>query len=312
MPYTNVLVTGSISRDDIMKFPKKFSDYLHKDKLHKISVSFVVKSLEKQLGGTGTNISYNLKLASNAEVLLLAGIGKDNEDFFDFFKAQGIDTKGILVDNNLYTATGKVITDIDENQIWGFYEGAAEKAKEIDLKKFKKEGSILVISPNHPDAFLETQRQAINLSIPFMYDPGMALTWIRDEDLKTGVERCTWLIGNEYEIEQIERRTGLGKKELEKANTIRITTRGVKGVKYESKKKTVEVPVCKVTVEDPTGAGDAWRGGFLAGVLEEKPIEESLALGNALSSFAVETCGTVNHKPTKQEITERTKKILES
>ena len=118
--YRNVYITGSIAYDTIMNFPNKFQDYFHSEKLHQINVSFVVNKLEKQLGGTATNIAYNAALILNekSKIKLLGSIGKDGKDFINFFKKNKADTSGIIVDKVLYTSAGSVITDTKNNQIW--------------------------------------------------------------------------------------------------------------------------------------------------------------------------------------------------
>jgi len=316
--YLKILVTGSISFDEIMDFPYEFVDYFHPEKLHQINVSFVVDNLEKQIGGTATNIAHNLRLVTEKDINILAAVGKDGNDILNFFKKRKISTDGIIKDTKKYTSTGKVITDIKDNQIWGFYYGASETAKKIKLKKYAKKDSLLIISANYSEAFLNFQKDAIEQKVDYLYDPGMALTWISDKDLKTGVENCKFLVGNDYEIAMITKRI---KKSVNELIPLRpkksgaslgtgglavITTLGEKGVIYQSKKENYRVAGYKVKkVVDPTGAGDAWRGGFVAGLVEGKKIKESLKLGNALASFAVEVYGTTNHHPSKKEIEKR-------
>src|SRR3989344_1743866 len=196
--YKNVYVTGSIAYDTIMDFPGEFKTYFHPEKLHQINVSFVVKRLEKQLGGTGTNISYNIAIITNfkflisnqtqiSNVKLLGSVGKDGKEFVSFFKKNKIDVSGVILDKELYTSAGSVITDTKNNQIWGFYYGASEKIPYIDFKEINKEIDLLVISANHKNSFLYFQRRAIKHKIDYLFDPGMALTWISDKDLEEGV-----------------------------------------------------------------------------------------------------------------------------
>lgn len=312
----NVIVTGSISYDEIMDFPGKFVNYLHPEKLHQINVSFVVNKLEKQLGGTAVNIAYNIALNKVNNVFILASIGKDGGLFMEFLKKNSIDTSGINIDRNFYTGTGKVITDKSDNQIWGFYYGANESTKKIELKKYKNKDTLLIISANHPNPFLKFQNQAIKLHIPYIYDPGMALTWIKDKDLKQGVLNSDYLIGNDYEMAMILKRLRKTINELTSDGLKIITTLGEDGVKYEefdkvSKvHKVYQVKSYKVhKVVDPTGAGDAWRGGFLAGLSKRLKLKDCLKLGNVMASFAIEKYGTVNHKPTKKQIIDRLKKL---
>lgn len=308
--YTNAVVTGSVAYDVIMDFPSEFMHYFHPKKLHQINVSFVVNDLKKQLGGTGTNIVYNISLVSGSHVILAASVGKDAEQFFEFFRTNNIDTSLILIDKNKYTATGNVITDIKDNQIWGFYYGACEKASRIQLKQSTDAKTLLIISANHPKAFLHFQKEAIKKNIDYVYDPGMTLTWITKDDLIRGILHAQFLVGNDYEIAQIIRQTDLSMKTIKEKVEGVITTLGVDGVLFESKEKKYKIPSYTVQkVIDPTGAGDAWRGGFVGGLLEGKTIVESLIQGNALASFAVETYGTANHRPTKKQVKERMQSI---
>ena len=208
--YKNVFVTGSIAYDTIMNFPNQFQDYFHAEKLHQINVSFVVDKLEKQLGGTGSNIAYNIAQIFNKKPLihLLGSVGKDGQEFIKFFKKNKIDVSGVIVDKKLYTSAGSVITDTKNNHIWGFYYGASEKIPYINFKKIDKDTDLLVISANHKNSFLYFQREAIKNKISYLYDPGMTLTWITDKDLREGVMNCRYLVGNDYEIAMITKRVG--------------------------------------------------------------------------------------------------------
>lgn len=312
----NILVTGSISFDEILNFPGKFVDYFHREKLHQINVSFVVDGLEKQLGGTATNIAYNASLAfkfignKKNKVKLLSSVGKDGKAHLDFFTKNDIDTNGILQDKKMYSAFGSVITDNKDNQIWGFYYGACELAKKIDLKKYKSKDALLIISANHPKAFINFQKSAIIQKIDYLYDPGMSLTWIKDEDLIEGVLKSKYFIGNDYEIAMITKRIGRNVSELVKKGITVITTLGEKGVDYVSKTERITVKGVKVKkVIDPTGAGDAWRGGFVAAITSDWKTKDALKLGNVMASFTVEKYGTITHTPSHSAIEKRFKSL---
>jgi len=312
-PYSSVIVTGSVAYDEIMDFPGKFVDYFHPERLHQINISFVVNRLERQLGGTASNIAYNTTLLTKKTVTILGAIGKDGNQILRFFNKRRINVDGIIKDKHLYSSCGTVFTDENDNQIWSYYYGAAQKAKTIKLSQRANKNSLLVISANHRDAFLNFQNQAIKEKIDYLYDPGMMITTIPVNKLVEGIMNCRWLIGNDYEIANIFRITKLNQQKLINKIAI-ITTLGEKGVKYESKVRKVykvhKVNAYKVKkVVDPTGAGDAWRGGFVAGLLENKPLIDCLKLGNIMASFAIEKYGTVNHRPTKKEIEKRLKTI---
>ncbi len=308
--YSSAIVTGSIAFDEIMDFPGKFADYFHPDRLHQINVSFVVNKLEKQLGGIATNIAYNISLVTEKPVHLLSAIGKDGSPFTDFFKKNKINTDHIIKDKNLFTSTGKVMTDIKDNQIWGYYYGALEKSAKLDLKKTADSNSLVIISATHVKGFLRIQNQSITMGLDYMYDPGMALTWISDRDLRNGIMHSQYLIGNDYEIAQICRRLKTNVLEIVSLGVSVITTLGEKGVEFRNKKEVYSMKAFKIKkIIDPTGAGDAFRGGFVGGLLEQKSIPDCLKQGNALASFAIEKYGTVNHVISMKQLAERIKKI---
>lgn len=309
--YPSILVTGSMSYDIIMDFPSRFHEHLQPDKLHQINVSFVVDKLEKQFGGTGLNISYSLGLLDYPRVKLLSSVGKDGNPIIEFIQKKGVDVSGVIHDETLYSATGQVITDLDNNQIWGFYYGACALARNIQLKEFADQDSILVISANHPEAFSSFQRQAIEQKIAYLYDPGMTLSWNNGTELKDGVLNARWLVGNDYEISRVQTLIGMNLQEIVEHGVVVITTLGNDGVKYNDKDHEYFVPAYQPKdVIDPTGAGDAWRSGFLSGVLTGKSIPESLSMGNAIASFAVEHYGTANHAPTREQFNQRVAHVL--
>ncbi len=305
--YTSIIVTGSIAYDDIMNFPGHFKDHFHPEKLHQINISFVVDEFVKHIGGTATNISYNIKQMTDKDVYVCGGIGRDHQQITDFYKKNKINTEGLFIDDKLFTATGKVITDQTDNQIWGYYYGACAKGDKVDFSKLPKK-SFGVVSANHPKAYFHAQNYFIKHNIPYLYDPGMALTFIKDNELLEGINHAMFLVGNDYEIAQIMRRLNKSVHDFIEKGIAVITTLGAEGVLYQDKEKELVIksfPIKKIV--DPTGAGDAWRGGFIGSLVEGREIEESLKVANALASFAVETAGTVNHVVSKQEVLERAK-----
>lgn len=310
LKYSRILIAGSIAFDEIMNFPGKFVDYLKPEKLHQISVSFNVDRLEKQIGGIAVNIAYNLSFITKKKIIPLGAVGKDGKELVEFLKRNDISTEGVLLDKILYTSTGKVITDVNDNQIWGFYYGAAVKGKELILHKYTDNNTLLILSATHPDAFLALQKQAISMKLDYMYDPGPLISSIQQKDLEDGIKHSKWIIGNDYETAQIERVLGKKLSEFLPIGVSVITTLGAKGVQYKEQKNTYHSKAYKLNkIVDPTGAGDAWRAGFVAAISDKKSIEDSLKMGNVMASFAIEHYGTVNHKPRKAEILRRLKSL---
>jgi len=276
----------------------------------------------------------------------VGAVGKDGEQLIEFFKNNNIDTTHILQDKKLYTATGRVITDKNDNQIWGFYYGASA----LDIRPWTLDsGQFWVLSATHERPFTTALKHVIKNKLPYLFDPGMTLTWIRDDLLKKGVLSAAYLIGNDYEIAMIEKRLKMTVEEMVKKGVNVITTLGEKGVRYEGvvipaeagiqsinfnskngncpldsrlltkgqspfgrrgNDNSISIPAVKLkNVVDPTGAGDAWRGGFVGALVSGKDIKECLIMGNVMASFAVEYVGTVEYIPKREEIEKRMKSL---
>jgi len=323
----NIYISGSVAYDEIMDFPGHFKDYFHPEKLHQINVSFAVDRLAKHLGGIATNIAYataltNSYLRTTTSIHPLAAVGKDGDALIQFFRKQKIAVGEIAQIEALFTSTGKVITDENDNQIWGYYYGALAKYNPpvATIKPVKTD--LWIVSATHERPFTKVLHHVIQHKLPYLFDPGMTLTWIRDDLLKKGVLHATYLVGNDYEIAMIEKRLNMKVDEMIKKGVNVIVTMGEKGVDYYGSARAKEplrprhllhhyTPSFKVKkVTDPTGAGDAWRGGFAAALCAGLPISHCLAMGNVMGSFAVESVGTVEYQPTHVEIKKRFDSLL--
>lgn len=285
-----LIITGSLAYDYIMDFPGNFSSHILPEEIHNINLSFIVNKFAKRRGGTAGNVSYTLGLLQTPHTLF-SYAGKDFEEYKKDFNKLGIKTNAIQIDNDDYTATGFAMSDRKQNQIWGFYYGAAAKNASLDLKKVAKKHDYVLVGPQGAEGSLAIIKQCVELEIPYMFDPGFILTQIKNKDLLFGLKHANTIIGNDYEIRLINERIGsFG--EIEK-NAIVITTLGEKGATIDNKKTRYKInPVIPSRVEATTGAGDAWRGGYLAGLQRGFDPKTAGQMGAVAASFAVEHLGT--------------------
>jgi adenosine kinase len=303
--YTSLVIAGSIASDTLFDFDGLFQNSFDANHLDNINTSFNVTKLRKNMGGNATNISYATTFFCPEKVKIIGAVGLDGLHFINFFKEHNLDIKGILIDQEKHTAFGSCITDENNNQIWGFYYGACESCQNINILDFCDKNSILMISPNHEDSFVSMQTQAIKHNIDYVYDVGMMIPSLSAEILKNGVLGAKYIIANEYEMNQLFKKTGLTEKELLEKNCIIITTLGKKGVMYKDQNQTITVPSFPNLSVDPTGAGDSWRGGFFGSLINGKNLQDSLIMGNAVASICVENNGTTNYRPTLQTLENR-------
>lgn len=298
-----VIVTGTIAYDYIMNFPGRFGDHILAEKIHQINLSFIVDKFERRRGGTAGNVSYTMALLSSPHILFSVA-GKDFSEYKKTFRKLNVNLENVMIDKNNYTSTGFSMNDKTNNQIWGYFYGASEKIKNLNLQKVASKKDLLLVGPSGDRGSMSFVRQAIKLGIPYMFDPGFILTQINDLDLELGVKHAKYLIGNDYELNIIKQRVKNWKKIF--TTKIVITTLGEKGALIETSKKTYKIPIAiPQVIADPTGAGDAWRGGFLTGLQKGFDLQVCGQMGSVASAYAVENYGSQEHKYTKKEFETR-------
>lgn len=307
-----ILVAGSVSFDNIMDFPGKFSEHILPEKIHLINLSFQVDTLKKERGGTGANICYTLALLKE-KPKLLATVGEDFAKFRYWLEKCGVDTKLTRAVPFEFTSSFYVITDQSDNQIGGFYQGAMKHADELSIKDstVKKEDYV-VVAPTEVSAMVKYAQECQTLGVSYMFDPGMQLPRFSDGDLSKSVKGCDILIGNDYEVSVIKKRLHKDNGDLLHEVNILITTLGGRGSVIETLKngshESWEIPPAKEKeIIDPTGAGDAYRSGFLAGYMKKFDLSTCGKMGNLAATYAIEKYGTTNHKFTLTEFKKRYK-----
>lgn len=300
-----LIVTGSIAYDYIMGFPGNFSDHILPEQTNNINLSFIVDTFAKRRGGTAGNASYTLGLLKTPH-LLYSFVGNDFDEYRKSFLNLQIDISGIQVDPKDHTALGFAMTDTNQNQIWGYYAGASNKNKLLRLDTVAHQNDLVLIGPQGAEGSLSLIKQCINLHIPYIFDPGFILTRVSDIDLEHGLHHSAYIIGNEYEISLMQQR--LNEWDVITEDKIIITTRGKDGAIINQNNTTITIkPVKPAQVVTTTGAGDAWRAGFLAGLEKGFDLQTCGEMGAVAGSYAVEHIGTQEHTFTKHLFAKRYK-----
>lgn len=301
-----ILVAGSLAFDHIMTFPGYFKDHILPDKVHMINVSFLVDNVKKQRGGCSGNIAYTLALLKRRP-RIVAAAGHDFDDYAAWLEQHGVDTSTVLRVADEITATCFVTTDKADNQITGFYVGAMPRSRDISVKALAEDGPVLlIVAPDDPESMLRHCREAREAGLPVVYDPSFQVTAMDGEHLMDGARGARAMILNDYEFAVFQDKTKKSTGELLETIEWLVVTLGDKGSRIITRAQTVEVPPARVdAVADPTGAGDAYRGGFVAGLVAGLPALECGRMGSVASAYAVEHYGTQNHGYTIEEFAER-------
>ncbi len=291
--------------DRIMDFPESFADHILPDKIHVLNVCFQVNGVQENYGGTAGNISYALRLMGETPVVS-ATIGHDNHRYFNWLTDNKIDIDGIKVINEELTAGAYITTDISDNQITGFNPGAMKHSSELDFDSFKPDDTLVIVSPGNLDDMINYPEMCKQKGLKYIFDPGQALPALQSDSLIDAITDCFMLIVNDYEFDLILKKTELTKEAVLALAHSTIITLGEKGSQLYSKEGEVKIdPIKAQKVVDPTGCGDAYRGGLMSGLVAGKGLVESSRLGSVCASFAVECYGTQTYSFTKEEFNER-------
>lgn len=302
--FNNILVCGSIVYDRIMNFPGKFSDHILPDKVHILNVSFTLDRLRESFGGTGGNIAYNLALLGERPKLFGA-VGSDFEKYADWLKRNNVEIKNVKIAPNELTASAYIMTDQADNQITGFYPGPLGKLGAGPLLKGDKP-SLAIISPDLIARMLKYVKIFKQFKVPYIFDPGQQITGLSAKELKWAASRAKVLIGNDYEIELILNKLRLKRPALGKMAEILVITKGEKGSEiYHQGKKIIIPPARPKRVSDPTGAGDAYRAGFIKGLVEGWNLEKCGRLASVAAAYTVEKYGTQTHTFSWKDLAKR-------
>ncbi|MFE3369767.1 carbohydrate kinase family protein [Streptomyces sp. NPDC059173] len=295
-----IAVTGSIATDHLMVFPGRFADQLLTDQLERVSLSFLADRLEVRRGGVGANIAFGLGRLG-LRPLLVGAAGADFADYGQRLRAAGVDTSPVRISESLHTARFVCTTDDDQNQIATFYAGAMAEARLIDLGAVARAAGridLALVGADDPRAMLRHTSLAHDLGIAVAADPSQQLARLDSEQTRRLVDGARWLFTNEYEEALLKERTGWSEQEVLDRVGSWVVTRGAAGVTITSRGgDRVDVPAVPAdTVADPTGVGDAFRAGFLAGVARELPVRRAAQLGCALATVVIESVGTQEYK----------------
>ncbi len=294
-----IAVTGSIATDHLMVFQGRFADSLVVEQLDRLALSFLVEDLEIRRGGIGANIAFGLGVLGERP-LLVGAVGEDFAEYRSWLERHNVDCSGVRVSELKHTARFICTTDREQAQIATFYAGAMSEAREIELAPLMAQEpfDLVVVSPNDPEAMIRHTEEARYRRVPFAADPSQQLAWADGPLIRSLVDGAAYLFSNDYESALIAQKTGWTDDEIRSRVGVRVVTHGKDGVRVEQAgAEPVHVPVVPArTVADPTGVGDAFRAGFLAGLAWGMSLERCAQVGCLLATHVLETVGTQEYR----------------
>ncbi|OGB03257.1 MAG: sugar kinase [Burkholderiales bacterium RIFCSPLOWO2_12_FULL_64_99] len=291
----SVLICGSLAFDTITTFPGRFAQQILPDQVHILNVSFLVPSMRKEFGGCAGNIAYSLQQLGG-DPLIMATLGKDGVLYRNHLENLGISLQHVRTVDDDYTAQAIIITDQDNNQITAFHPGAMGQAHIQHIETDPRIG-LAIVAPDGRDAMIQHAEQLQAAGIPFVFDPGQGLPMFNGEELQRFVSQASWVAVNDYEGKMLAERTGQSLAELSRGHLRGlIETLGAEGCNVYVQGEVTHVPGVKAeAVVDPTGCGDAFRGGLLFGLSQGWDLVKSVALANRIGAIKIAVAGPQNY-----------------
>jgi len=295
-----LFIAGSIATDHLMSFGGKFADSLVVDQLDKLSVSFLVDDLEIRRGGVAPNMCFGLAKLGLRPVLVGAA-GEDFADYRSWLERHGVDCDHVWISETRHTARFVCTTDTTMAQFASFYPGAMSEARLIELGPIAAavgEPDYVLIGADDPDGMLRHTQECRQRGYKFIADPSQQLAFGSGELIRDLIDGAAFLFSNEYESHMIEQKTGWSAEEVLSRVGVQVTTLGADGVRVtQAGEEPIVLPAARnVAAVEPTGVGDAFRGGFLAGVAWGLSLERSAQVGCVLAAYVVETVGTQEYE----------------
>ena len=301
----DIFFTGSVAYDYLMTFLGLFKEQILPERLASISLSFLVESMSKQRGGIAPNIAYTMALLGE-KPRVMATVGEDFGDYRTWLDSKGVDTTLMQVVPGLFTASFFATTDQASAQIASFYPGAMGHSATQSIKELDKKPDLVIVSPSAPDAMMKFPAECRELGIPYLYDPSQQVLRLEGHELARDMEGAYFLFCNDYEFGLISKKTGWSLDQILEHVKVLVITRGKDGADLYSDGDSVHIPtVPEDEIVDPTGVGDAFRGGFLAGYSHGFDWKLCGEIGSLSAVYCLEQRGTQNHSYTPAEFVKR-------
>jgi len=278
-----VTVVGHIALDFVFDIP------YHPEKNH----SIFIKNKKRYFGGGAANIATGIaKLGCKSELIAAVDQNFGDSDYHTYLKSLGIELGIEKFDGEIPQAY--IFNDEEQEQISYFYWGVSEKMGTVKAR----ERDAVHIAPSHPEFACRMAEKAKFVA----FEPGQDIPRYSREKMSSIMECTDILFCNIFELGRIEKLTNMGRDEMAESMDI-IVTEGEEGSTLYHDGRAKKIPAVKSNVIDPTGAGDAYKAAFWAGLMKGLDMETSCKLGSTAASMVVKRRGAQSGMPEWKELT---------
>ena len=258
-----------------------------------INLAVQLNAIERRFGGCAMNIAYTLKLLGDApSPFVYVGRDFDNE-YAAHLAAAGVDASGIRVVDAPHSAHAFIFTDREQNQFTGFYGGPGPQEDfASDLRRFARGLDYGLLAPDLPGNMITAARALRETGLPYLTDPGPNLTDFTADEARELIGLSTAMMVNEFEYRRLRELVGERLDALE----LLVITLGERGARWRSRTEGEgEERAVAARIVDPTGCGDAFRGGFVHAKLRGSTVAGAVRAGAVTAAMVLETNGTQTH-----------------
>jgi len=266
----------------------------------------------RSFGGTAGNLT-RAAARLGVKTALASFVGDDfPSDYRDVLRKEGVDLTDLRSIRGALTPTAWIFSDSSGNQMAVIDQGPMKVARLPILRHAVETSELVHIGTGRPAYYARIASLAAELDRTIAFDPAQEIHYVYSPRLfRTLLERSTYFFGNAAEIAQAKRFLRVGSTEgLLRFTAVVAATLGPRGSAIYTRDGKIRIPrVAPKRVVDVTGAGDAYRAGFYAGLSRGLDLRRCGILGSSVASFVVEMPGTQTHLPTWAQALSRARKF---
>ncbi len=250
---------------------------------------------EEYPGGGAANIALAIsRLGGKSQLISPVGTDFGNSGYEMILTDAGVDLSRLYRLEDQKISKAFIFTDKDKNQTTYFYWGASSKFKELEPEPVE------FVHLATADSIYNAKIAQIADFVSF--DPGQDLITYSKEKLDLILAHTDIFFANRHEIKRVLEIIGKNFSELKDMIDIIVVTYDAEGSRIYTDTEEFTIPVVSVKAVDPTGAGDAYRAGFLLAFTRKYSIPTCGKIGSTVASFAVQGRGCQTDLPTWDEM----------
>lgn len=310
-----VIVTGSTAIDHTGFYPGSFEVYEKQYPVSAFNASFQLGGMRSSFGGCAPNIAYGLNLLGIQGVPLSSAGVNFRDHYQAHLESQGIDTRFITVDDDVpYCASCLMINDESGNQVIGFYPGPRDPKRLLPSElPIIDQVKLANLGPEEPELTLKQARDFSELGIPMVADPGQVSASFTRAHILELLELVSYLILNEHELDVLLSNSELSQEQLQERVDELVVTHSEGGVDVFKDGSVTHIPaVPEVDVVEVTGCGDAFRAGYIYGILNNLNVKERAEIGCVMAAVNLSCEETQRYQTSIDELLVLRDKIYRS